>query len=839
MKKILCIVAPSQTLVFLLAFVLVACGGASNSENSHNITNSAVGKVVITNPYIPSESENAKLPSYDFASLATVEVGTASPEDYDSSHLRDSSSSRLISTPSAANFADGFIIQYKNQSTTSLSSSASSFNPIQTSTHTLSPAANKIVALHKVKLNFLSETHDFAKVFQADKKMSITQAQIIANQIAMSDPNIEYVAPNTRMYASMVPNDSLYSYMWALKDSETYGIKAETAWNRANGNGVVVAVLDTGYRPHIDMSGRILSNGYDFVSNTYVGNDSNGRDNDPIDPGDNHGEDECYTGDPGGNNSWHGTHVNGTIAANTNNEIGVAGIAYNAKILPVRVLGRCGGYTSDIADAIVWASGGTVAGVPKNTTPAKVINLSLGGGASYGICNPAYVAAITKARSNGAVVVVAAGNENQDANYVSPANCASAITVGATDSDGVRASFSNFGAKVDISAPGVGIASTVNSGTTTIGTDNVYSSYNGTSMATPHVVATLALIFGNNLTLSVANAEKLLLQSYGSFASSGCTSIGGCGIGILNAATATKIYRPIRDFDSNGKSDLLFKKTTIVANEYYVDVINASAHKLTKVYTTATLNHKIAAVGNFNSDNKADLLEVDGSNVMTQFVYMNGVLTPSTASITGTQPENTVVLGAADFNNDGIDDLLLRNTVSGEVYVSMLTIGQTELSYSLIKIISGSTIFKGLTDLNADNKADIVWQDTESEQLIISFMDGDAEISSSTIYAPGFEVAGVGHFLSDSDYRLLVRGSLGQIYIGKIDSGDALLTPYGSLANSNLIADIADYNGNGYDDILWRTIGSTANGIWSFVNNVVSQIKMASLALTYSNVAQP
>src|SRR4030095_3155366 len=114
------------------------------------------------------------------------------------------------------------------------------------------------------------------------------------------------------------------------------------------------------------------------------------------------------------NSSWHGTHVSGTIAARTNNARGVAGVAFNARVLPVRVLGRCGGYTSDIADGLVWASGGTVAGVPNNLNPARVANLSLGGG---GACGTTMQNAINSARSRGTVVVVAAGNWRQNGGH--------------------------------------------------------------------------------------------------------------------------------------------------------------------------------------------------------------------------------------------------------------------------------------------------------------------------------------------------------------------------------------------------------------------------------------
>ena len=149
--------------------------------------------------------------------------------------------------------------------------------------------------------------------------------------------------------------------------------------------------------------------------------------------------------------SWHGTHVAGTVAAVTNNSAGVAGVAFGAKVLPVRVLGKCGGYTSDIAAGIIWASGGSVPGVPANATPARVINLSLGGS---GRATRRRSDAINSARSRGTVVVVAAGNSSDTSANFSPASCAGVITVAATDRSGARAYYSNFGAAVAVAAPG-------------------------------------------------------------------------------------------------------------------------------------------------------------------------------------------------------------------------------------------------------------------------------------------------------------------------------------------------------------------------------------------------
>jgi serine protease len=268
-----------------------------------------------------------------------------------------------------------------------------------------------------------------------------------------------------------------------------------------------------------------------------VSNDGNGRDSDASDPGDWINAGECAPGDPATfeASSWHGTHVAGTIAAVTNNSSGVAGVAFNAKVVPARVLGKCGGYTSDIADAIVWTSGGTVSGVPANANPAKVLSISLGGGGS---CGTTTQNAINSARSRGASVVVAAGNSNANAANFSPANCTGVVTVAATGRNGGKASYSNFGATVEVAAPGGSggansVLSTLNAGSTTPGADN-YALYNGTSMATPHVSGVVALLFQAKPTLTPDQVTSILQTTARAFPAA-CSQ---CGSGIVNANAA-------------------------------------------------------------------------------------------------------------------------------------------------------------------------------------------------------------------------------------------------------------------------------------------------------------
>jgi len=371
-----------------------------------------------------------------------------------------------------------------------------------------------------------------ARIFKLDRKVSLTDAAKLAADLKERDPSVEYAEPDRMMHPLFTPNDSMYNQQWDFFEA-TGGMNVPAAWDKSTGTGIRVAVIDTGYRPHADLSGQILA-GYDFISDATIGNDGNGRDSDASDPGDWTAAGECGSGEPASNSSWHGTHVAGTIAAVTNNGSGVAGIAYGAKIVPVRVLGKCGGYTSDIADGIIWASGGTVSGVPNIAARAQVINMSLGGG---GACDTTTQNAINSARSRGTVVVVAAGNESQNASNSNPANCSGVITVAATNRSGGRASYSNYGTIVDVAAPGgdsgAAILSTLNAGTKSPGADS-YAGYMGTSMATPHVAAVVALMLSKNPNLTPDDVEARLKSSARPFPAS-CS---GCGAGIVDASAA-------------------------------------------------------------------------------------------------------------------------------------------------------------------------------------------------------------------------------------------------------------------------------------------------------------
>jgi serine protease len=426
----------------------------------------------------------------------------------------------------AAEYTDRIIVKYRSNAATAAEAT--------TQMRGAQASGDKFgLALQRVRTTALG-----SQVLKVNRKMSLADAEQLAKDIAANDPNVEYAEPDRMMKRSLVPNDTRYNEQWHYSLATGGGLNLQPAWDKATGVGVVVAVIDTGYRPHADLAANLLP-GYDFISDTFVSNDGNLRDSDASDPGDWLNANECGPGEPDTfwESSWHGTHVAGTIAAVTNNSSGVAGVAFGAKVVPARVLGKCGGYTSDIADAIVWTSGGTVSGVPANANPAKVLSISLGG---PGSCDSTTQNAINSARSRGASVVVAAGNESDNAANYSPANCSGVITVASVNRNGGRAWYSNFGNSVEVAAPGGdttvtanGVLSTLNTGTTTPGSDS-YAFYQGTSMATPHVSGVIALILQAKSTLTPDQVLSILQTSARSFPQS-CS---GCGSGIVNANAA-------------------------------------------------------------------------------------------------------------------------------------------------------------------------------------------------------------------------------------------------------------------------------------------------------------
>jgi subtilisin family serine protease len=421
-------------------------------------------------------------------------------------------------------------------------------------------SSDKLKAMSRkagVPLTYLRAMSGGAHVLRLPRPMSEAETQAIVRRLQVL-PEVEYVEPDRIQHHMRIPNDTQYVNQWHYKanSDEAGAVNLPAAWDVTTGSAaIVVAVVDTGTLPHEDLAGRTLP-GYDFVSEDAPGiffsaNDGSARDSDPTDPGDWVTDYEyfgitslgLFTDCNPTDSSWHGTHVAGTIGAATNNGRGVAGINWVSKILPVRVLGKCGGYISDITDGMLWAAGLPVTGVLNNPNPAKVLNLSLG---DTGPCGLTYQNVINDIVAAGAVVVVAAGNENADVATSSPANCNGVIPVAATNRGGSRASYSNFGSLVKIAAPGGekvysndpnGVLSTLNSGKVLAQSDD-YQYYEGTSMATPHVAGIVSLMLSVNPGLSPAQVLSIIQSTARAFPAGSSCTMALCGAGIINAAAA-------------------------------------------------------------------------------------------------------------------------------------------------------------------------------------------------------------------------------------------------------------------------------------------------------------
>ena len=381
------------------------------------------------------------------------------------------------------------------------------------------------------------DTGSSARVIHLQRPMAARDLQTLARELMLYDPAIEYVEPNYISREHFIPNDTFFSQQYALAVG-TGGISAPLAWDFSKGTNVRVAVLDGGILMHADIAANVLP-GYDLFGNSSMANDGSGRDNSALDPGSYAAAGICGDDLPAYNSNWHGTHVAGIVAALGNNNEGVSGVAPNAKVVPVRVAGRCGdGGNVDLADGILWAAGLKVAGVPLNANPVRIINISRGG---YNPCSRIEQDAIDKVTNMGVLVVAAAGNDNVNAGTKSPANCNGVLAVGASDAMGNRSGFSNFGNVVQISAPGSGILSISNTGTQGPLADS-YLTMNGTSMAAPHVAGVAALMLAANPAIGAGMVKTLMKETATPFTTA-CT---GCGAGIVNADKAVQAARLVR-----------------------------------------------------------------------------------------------------------------------------------------------------------------------------------------------------------------------------------------------------------------------------------------------------
>lgn len=450
-------------------------------------------------------------------------------------------------TPDLMTYTDQLIIQFDNK----MAIQSFDASNAQAMTAKLSDTAG-------VPVTFLREMAGNRFVYRLPKRIAQQELRLLIQKLALL-PEVLTAEPDIIMQHNLIPNDTYYGNQWHYfaPTTTTYGINAPAGWDVTTGNpNIVIAVIDTGITNHVEFAGRTVP-GYDFIADVFTANDGNGRDSDPSDPGDWVTKNQCYSGSKASESSWHGTHTAGTIGAASNNGVGVAGINWQSKILPVRVLGKCGGYMSDIIDGMLWSAGLPVTGVPANPNPAKVINMSLGGA---GTCDSTLQSAVNQITAAGTTIVVSAGNENLNASGFTPANCTGVITVAATSISGNRASYSNYGSIVEISAPGGDtgnlVLSTWNTGTTSPVAD-AYVYMGGTSMAAPHVSGVASLLYSLNPNLTPAQVLAYLQHSATPFPAGGTCTTANCGSGIVNAGLAVHEVTPtaveLLDFSATGK----------------------------------------------------------------------------------------------------------------------------------------------------------------------------------------------------------------------------------------------------------------------------------------------
>lgn len=455
-----------------------------------------------------------------------------------------------------------------------------------------------------------------ASVLRLDRPLALSEAKAVAARIA-ADPEVLYAEPDlpVRAFQTIPPDASYLLREWHyFSPATTYtdqslqlngnkqvtptgGANLPGAWSITQGSSaIVVAVVDSGVAvTHPELAAAVLP-GFDFISAdagglpaNFVANDGNGRDADPTDPGDwisvadkTNQPADCDDGDPNLTpSSWHGTHMAGAIVGQWGNGVGAnppagtstAGIAPNARLLPVRALGKCGGESSDVADAMIWSAGFPVPGVPNNPNPARVINLSLG--STGGTCGTTYNAAIV-AVSGQALVIAAAGNDAV-AQVSSPANCPGVLAVTAHTINGDNADYSNVGPEVGISSPGGGDATQLVTNPAVVDTDigfYTWSSilfglttptstdggnpprtgpaiggFTGTSGATAIVSGVAALVLSAKPSLTPAELRDVLVTRVrphpaGGYCATGQPGAGQCGSGLLDATAAVQAVAP-------------------------------------------------------------------------------------------------------------------------------------------------------------------------------------------------------------------------------------------------------------------------------------------------------
>lgn len=852
----------------------------SNSITSKQLLQKACISVAILSLFacggeLPqSNTVNSKLsPSNELANtsqlLAYSSLGVSDGENLipasaqELADLKEAEASFQIAAAQESN-VDGFIVHYKpvvastNSSelaskSTVVASDLSAKQVAQTALLQYNQAGKSLGLAVQSTQAQLSEGTEL----RLNKSITLQQATDFSNKLMATDSRIQSIEPNVLFQpAALILGqqvaDQKYYQQWGLNQLsntfattlKTYGINQADAWIKTTGETiglnntgapVVVAVLDTGKKEHADLNGQYLP-GYDFVSNAKTSKDGTGYDHDPTDPGDDYAVKFCGNKTSRDTPTWHGTQVASVIAALINNTNsadsgGMVGVAPNAKILPVRVTGPCGATLADVAAGIRWAAGGEITGQTKNANPAKIINLSLS--APGAKCSPTLAAAIKYANSQGAVVVVPAGNSKkiagEAAKLTMPANCPDAITVSAIKEDGTRASNANFGAEVDVAAPGEGIL------VASFGTTQEYIKSSGTSLAAAHASGVLALMYAAQPNLTPAAAASHLKLHVVPLDDKSKP----LGTGLLDATAAvtavshSTTFAAKNDYQSIGKSQLLWK----TPSKYVSTSLNFGANADTsETFSLNTeTNFAFAFLGPLSplSPDVSNLKLGKFTDTINQMVYRNfddavstehivDVNSPNPLPQLNSVPQGYQNIGIGNFYYDSFDEMAYFNAKNSTLLLRKFN---ESIDFEIGKLDKSIVVSKNLTpvgiaDFNGDGYSDILWKNKNGMVSVLYLAENVSLWQDVAKLAKNESVLGAGDFVGDTTADFVITNNKTALFTVYSFTKNGLINKTTSqLASGETpspIIKIGDFDGDQKDEIL--TLESFGENSFWFVD---------------------
>ncbi|MEW6744088.1 MAG: S8 family serine peptidase [Planctomycetota bacterium] len=504
------------------------------------------------------------------------------------------------------------------------------------------------------------------------------------------EPGVLAVQPNYLYQADKTPDDPRYPWQW-----HPNALRLPGTWEMTTGSrDVIVAVVDTGVRfDHPDLAGVFTATGYDFVSNEFTANDGDGIDSDPTDPGDGLG---------GLPSTYHGTHVAGLIAALTDNGLGVAGCAWQASVMPLRVLGRGGGTTFDVANAVLYAAGlaNSSGIVLEPSKRAHIVNLSLGTNTS----DPLLRDAINQAAAAGLLLVAAAGNNSESTPHY-PAAYGTVLAVSAVTRNLTLAYYSNYGEWIDLSAPGGeldpsledAILSTFWNETSGTG---AYAYFEGTSMSAPQVSAVAALVKAVQPLLGAEELSALLQSTAFDLGDSGPDALFGEGLVDAFAAVEAAGGNP------SGPPALHVSSTRLTFDP------NESEGRLLLTNAGTGVVDGILASEDEQSGGDWMALDLSGSEAPAQITVRvdrtgldNGTYDGTieiTSSAGALNVAVTMVVEELDLSTTGNVVVLIMDTTSGKVISQYIAGPDNGFAYRFKGLLPGSYYVLAGTDENGD-----------------------------------------------------------------------------------------------------------------------------------------